>query len=223
MGLKDTITKKAHASSVKKLKANNVPDKIVSSLSVSFMEDIADALSEVTQSIFNYTGGLDVSNEQVEAKFTSSETSNVIKMIVSYNSVTDEEKYTFDNLNQTIEDNIKPEEEPKPKETKEEPKKTVRKKPVTKKKVAPKEEIKEEVKISAIPNFTKMVDTAIEIGNKEKEEEKIQKVKEMVDNSLESLNKIEKADKINKILDALQEQVTEEKKEDKLLSILKNV
>jgi hypothetical protein len=203
INLKEHITKKAHDASIRKLKTKKVPSKIVKSLTTKFLDDIASSLSEVTKSVFNYTGNVDYKDDSVLVKFTSSETSNVITMVISYDKKTLEEDYTFENLNETIEENIE------------------------------KEEVKEEVVVedspvkekiaSPIPNFTAMVDTAIKIGNEEKEKEKRQKIQEMVDESLDSLEKIEKADKINKILDALEEQTTEEKKEDKLLSILKNV
>jgi hypothetical protein len=207
INLKEHIKTKAHDASIKKLKTKRVPPKIVSSLSVSFLEDIAETLSEVTQSTFNYTGNLKYDSGKIVSTFTSSETSSAIKMIISYNKETLEEDYKFDNLNEVIEESIIEDPEPEVEEVEE---------------IV--EQVEEpEVPSNPIPNFSGMVDTAIEIGKKEKEEEKRQKLQEMVDNSLNELDKIEKTDKINKILDALEEQTPIEKKEDKLLSILKNV
>jgi hypothetical protein len=215
LNLKEHIRTKAHDASIKKLKTKRVPEKIISSMGLSFLEDIAESLTEVTHSTFLYTGGLTYESDKIVAKFTSSETKNVIKMIVSYNKDTMEEEYKFDSLNDVIEDNLKKEEKtPVPKKTPAKKKKTVKEPKKVEEQVAPSPKI---------PNFTKMVDTAIEIGNKEKEEEKRQKVQEMVDNSLSELDKLENTDKINKILDALEEQVPVKKKEDKLFSILKNV
>jgi cobalamin biosynthesis Mg chelatase CobN len=180
LDVKKIVTQKAHESCIKQLTSAHAPFELIQQFSYEFLEEIANTLSQVTRNIFLYTGNLTYKDKSIEAKFTTSDSKDVITLTVSYNYNTQEQEYKFDNLNQQLEKLVTGEEVPS-------------KEPV---------QIPKEVEITIIkpeniiPNVNKILTNTLKKDKEEILNKKMDKLNTILD-------KKQKAQEVTKIIDKL--------------------